>query len=65
MIRPKILSCSTCLEVIGPGQRFTAQLVLPTKARMPVGRLDTALTIDAERITCAGCSGAAGAQVRD
>ena len=65
MIRPKTLSCSTCLEVIGSGQRFIAQLVLPTKALMPVGRLDAALATGAERITCAGCNGASADQGRD
>ncbi len=51
----KELTCTNCDRKIEAGQRFTANLTMPSEKDMLVGRLDNVIARTADSVICERC----------
>ena len=51
----KQLICSNCGEKIKEGERFIANITMPSEKNMPVSRLDNAIARTANNVFCERC----------
>ena len=51
----KQLVCSNCGRKIGEGERFTANITMPSEKNMIVSRLDNAIARTANNVLCEKC----------
>lgn len=54
-LTPKKLVCTNCGREIEEGERFTANITMPSEKAMLVGRLDTTIARTANRVMCEKC----------
>ena len=51
----KQLTCSNCKRKIEEGERFIANITMPSEKNMPVSRLDNAIARTANNVLCERC----------
>ena len=54
-LSPKRLTCTNCGRTIKEGEKFTANITMPSEKQMPVSRLDNAIARTANRVQCETC----------
>lgn len=53
--KAKELTCSNCNKKIEEGDRFIANITMPSEKDMLVGRLDSVIVRTAESVLCENC----------